>query len=328
MEADEAASRYFDATLARKLKLSGKVPYSIAHQVFLALVRRLPAPGWRCAELVRTRQPLSDRAQVLIPAASELALKQRVDKLDRAISDGNAARPLRERDGLLWIVAGHVQMELPEEMSLWDAIITIPPRLTTLQSGEEFNRFCSRVIDALRTANRPVQEVLGLGHNLCPFDWLDTLSTNQVRSLRRYLAGLPEGASLADWSQDTALQHWQRQPVAGFSNFEAFWASDIVCALREPRQRDYRGELDDLDIGDDIEDEREDVSLLDASEWQLLLTERVEQGQLSSIEAAMLERLYAGDSFDDLNNDPRFALILKASGSEEWAESIRLRLLS
>jgi len=326
MSADEAADRYFDSTICRKLKLSGKAPWSVAHRVYLALVRRLPAEGWQSAELVRCPEPLGMLAS---PATQALTL--RLDKVGREISAGNAARQIRDRDGPLWIRAGELWLALPEEMSIWDALLAVPPRLRTLSAGESFNAFCSVMIDALRTANRPVQELLALGHGLCPFDWLDAVSTSQVRSLRRFLASLPDATTLADLSAEAITQHWQQQPVAGFRDAAQFLASELCQALRAPRLRGQRlPDSPSLGGTDLLEDgEETGAELMNAEAWEQALAGRVAQEQLTPTEAAMLQAIHAGTRLDALKQNPDYAEVLTAAGGVEgWAEGLRRRLVS
>lgn len=325
MSADEAADRYFDSTICRKLKLSGKAPWSVAHRLYLALVRRLPAEGWQAAELVRCPVPTG-----VPPSLATQALATRLDKVGRGISAGNAAQQIRDRDGPLWIRAGDLWLALPEEMSLWDALLAIPPRLRALPAGEPFNAFCSVMIDALRTANRPVQELLALGHGLCPFDWLDAVSTSQVRSLRRFLATLPGSPCLADLSTQAITLHWQQQPVAGFRHADQFLASELCQALRSPRLR-WQMLLDNASApaGDWLEDdEATQDELLDAAAWQQALADQVSRGRLTTTEAAMLKAVQAGASLDALRSAPTFAEVLNtAGGLDAWAEALLTRLV-
>ena len=51
LSAEEAAARYFDISLSRRLLLSGKVDLSIAHRLFEAMCRRGAEPAWRSASL-------------------------------------------------------------------------------------------------------------------------------------------------------------------------------------------------------------------------------------------------------------------------------------
>lgn len=229
MEPDEAASRYFDATLARRLWLSGRADRSVAHRLFESLVQRGVEPVWQAAEL--RRQADSGEAAVVQPLVP-LAVRAVADRLQAVpadISPGNAAATIRMRLGPLQLGVGASGVGVPEEFSAWDAIKCAPQTLHALEPGEPFNRFCGRVIDALRTANRPVQELLGLNRGLCPFDWLDVLPVNQVRSLRRFLAAIPDGA--AD-TPDAWAEAWSRAPVTGHADAAALWRSEIGQALR------------------------------------------------------------------------------------------------
>lgn len=323
MDSSEAAARYFEATLERKLFLSGKVSYSSAHWLFLSLVQRLPSPGWRTAFLVRQHsKPQSDNI-CLIPKHSASLLNERIALLSKNISIGNAAKVLKDRDGPLWLVAGHVSIELPDEMSIWDSIVTVPPKITPLVHQEAFNKFCGVVIDVMRTANRPFQEILGLGHNLCPFDWIGTISTNQVRSLRRYLSILVDHQTLADWSQVQAEDRWKEQPVAGYPSFDAFWQSEIIKFMRGPKQQNYSGEVDDSFVLTTAEKSEEQGNVMSLSEWVEQLSERVREGKVTTIESELLIRLYEGETFSDLYKTPAYAGWLDLQGGvDKWVESL------
>lgn len=328
MDAHEAASRYFDCTIGRKLWLSGKSPYSSAHIVLLQLVRRLPNSGWQMATLERHQSPPESSYKVLIPKSDVVALQNRFDRLGHDISYGNAAHTIQKRDGFLWLCAGQINIKIPEELSLWDAITAIPPRLTLLSQGEEFNVFCGKIIDVVRTANRPFQELLGLAHSLCPFDWLDVLSTSQVRSMRKYLNSLPEDLSLYQLSMQEARNHWEKHPVAGFKNFEEFWNSEIGWTLRSPPLRPYQGELDDLEVTE-IANEVDDLDVLSQSEWISELDARVNSGAIEPIERQILLALYRGTTFSQLDNDPELTdWLFQNGGALAWSQSLQQRFAS
>lgn len=225
MDAEEAAGRYFDATLGRKLLLTGRVPLSVAHRLFAALCAR-------CAGALE-KSTLKRRVGAA-RAANDFGvlgtIRRCLSKLSREPSPGSASPTLLSRLGPIVLAARDDEVSVPEEMAIWDAIACSPSPIMALPPGEPFNRFCSIVIDCIRTANRPVLELLSLGRPLCPFDWLDELSIQQVRSLKSFLRHLK--------SQDVpdTLENWRealkQNPVPGFKAVEALWRSPIGTALR------------------------------------------------------------------------------------------------
>lgn len=239
MLAEEAAMAYFDATIARRLRLSGRAVLSVAHRTFAALVERGSDPVWARAEVGRRKQAARDddsameagKVVTMLPVALR-HVRDALAAVPQDIGAGNAAATIRARHGPLSLVAGSSVAIVAEEMSLWDAILCSPPQLKALAPGEAFNRFCSVVIDAMRTANRPVQELLGLGRGLCPFDWVDQVPVNQVRALRRFLAALPDAGSdtPAAWAAAFA-----QAPVPNHGSAKALWDAPIGQALRGAR---------------------------------------------------------------------------------------------
>ena len=289
MDPEEAASRYFDATLARRLWLSGRAERSAAHHLYEALCQRGIEPEWAAAELRRESVPATPRAESVQPLVSRAfrAVAGRLRGLPDTISPGNAAGTIRARSGPLHLFVGAARAPVAEEFSAWDAVCCAPERMRTLPAGEAFNRFCGRVIDALRTANRPVQELLGLRRGLCPFDWLETLPVNQVRGLRRFLAALPDSA--AD-TRDAWAEAWTRAPVPGYADVAVLWRSPIGEALREHGQAPRFVDTDAL--ADEIADEP--PAVLDRHGFAEELRALVADGVIDARERSLLLALYDG----------------------------------
>lgn len=234
MQAEEAAARYFDATLARRLVLTGRVELSIAHRLLGATCERGTSPIWRAAQIDRAHTPLTVIPALADPSFEEV--RQRLLKLPEQISAGSASPTIRARSGSVVLRAGQHSAMVPEEISAWNAVTCGPQEINTLPKGEPFNRFCSVMIDCVRTANRPFQEILGLGRQLCPFDWLDTLSIQQVRALRSFLKYLID-ANATD-SPNTWAAAFAHTPIPSFDNADDLWNSAIGFALRNaPNQR-------------------------------------------------------------------------------------------
>lgn len=261
MGPEESAEAYLSVTLHRVLRLTGRTDRSVAHKVLLALLQRGPEAFWANAELHRMPAEAEHIGTTPFQPAALRGVAAALARLPAQPDPGSAAQKIRARDGILWLCCllelqqaesapatpgaeiGRPDMPtshklaVADEISIWTAIetaildpLTETPRpLRELQPGHEFNAFCALFIDALRTANRPVQEVLGLGRGLCPFDWVDVVPINQLRVLRRFLAALPVegGDSLPAWEATFA-----RHPVPGHASAQALWDAPIGRALR------------------------------------------------------------------------------------------------
>jgi hypothetical protein len=237
MSPEEASARYFDISLGRALLLSPRVQLSIAHRFLQALCERGAEAVWRQVVVVRTKDQAETAAQV-VPLGAQRSFeqcRQRLAKLPQTISAGSPSPTIRARHGAIVLRLYSLEAAVPEEISMWDAVSCAPATLYPLPAGEPFNRFCCLVIDCVRTAHRPFQELLGLGRGLCPFDWLDVLSIQQTRALRRFLRVLEE-ADAADTPEHWE-RAWQQEPVAGFATADKLWQSDIGIALRQPQGR-------------------------------------------------------------------------------------------
>lgn len=247
MGPEEAADAYFRATFERALRLSGRTDRSVAHLVLIALVRRGLEDFWSGAELRRQSNHGENNGGVAAPFwPGELrALARALERLPANPEPGSAALKIREREGVLWLccqptphiddaparlaVADEISIWTAIDVAVWDPLRKRPRGLRELAPGPEFNAFCAVLIDAMRTANRPVQELLGLGRGLCPFDWVGEIPINQLRALRKFLGALPAngGDSLPAW--ETAFAS---HPVPGHGSARALWDSPIGLALR------------------------------------------------------------------------------------------------
>lgn len=286
---EEAAVGYFKLTLERALWLSNKVEMSIAHRLLGELCRRGAGPFWQGAELRREQYEAPQRDNV-VATGSFAAVTARLAKLPQAIAKGNPAETIRQRKGDLWLVLGALRTGVPEQISPWDAIVCAPTLLKSLPAGEPFNRFCGVIIDTLRTANRPFQEILGLGRGICPFDWSGVLSTNQVRALRRFLEVIDDAPDSMDlWSRA-----WSKAAVPGFNSAAELWSSDIGRALRNPS---LKTRSDRIDL---IEDNDPSPDFLEQHEFRKRLEILQRYNVIGAIDRSLLERLYGGDTLAEL----------------------------
>jgi len=298
---DEAATAYFRAVLERGLWLVGAAQLTVAHRVLLALCQRAPEPGWRDARIERGVVAGGASSATVGLAAVEPLLRALPNEIDA----GNAAASARERAGPLALVVGNSAVEVPDQLSVWGAVLGAPRRLNSLPRGEAFNGFCAVLIDAMRTAHRPFQEVVGLGRGLCPFDWLGVLAVNQVRALRRFLAELTTAghAGLTDpraW--ETA---WAVAPVPGFKSAEQLWASEIGFALRQP-QRASATDVEAL-----AQAPADHAAFMPADSFARHLDLLVARGAVAPAERWLLQQLYVGASLAELAKAEQLQLLLK-----------------
>lgn len=319
MDPEEAASRYFEATLARRLWLSGQVDRSAAHQLYEALCRRGVETEWASAKLSREQESASVDPQGVQFLASQAfrVVAERLRRLPEVISPGNAAATILSRHGPLHLISGPSRARVADEFSTWDAVCCAPERLAVLPSGEPFNRFCSRVIDALRTANRPVQELLGLNRRLCPFDWLQSMPVNQVRGLRRFLAQLPEQAPDVPEAWAAA---WSRAPVPGFADACTLWRSPIGQALRE------QGRAPRFVESDVLADEPGDAphEVLDRHSFAEELQALANAGAVEPREQDLLLALYDGGGLSEALADTGLERELRVRGQTPLDYAIEL----
>ena len=304
MGPEEAAEAYVRATLERVLRLTGRTGHSVAHLLLLALVQRGPEDFWPATELQRRHNSDSadaDGVAAFVPRAFS-ALAKALSQLPKRPEPGSAALKIKSRDGALWLSCilaptGSQQptrLEVADEISLWTAIdigvwdpqASRPRRLRELAPGPEFNAFCAVLINALRTANRPVQEVLGLGRGLCPFDWVAEIPINQLRVMRKFLGALPAkgGDTIVAWEAAFA-QH----PVPGHATAQVLWESPIGQALRRVEAPI------DAAFGDEGDDDDVTASFIDdPAAFDDALQKISDAADLSPAELRFLRLLYLG----------------------------------
>lgn len=267
----------------------------------MALVRRGQEDFWPSAELCRRHDtgPGNTAAATPFWPKSLRAVAKALGRLPREPEPGSAARKIRARDGALWLtctptpgpvalpaalkVAYEISIWTAIDLGVWDPLGSCPRVLRELAKGAEFHAFCAVLINALRTANRPVQEVLGLGRGLCPFDWVEAIPINQLRALRRFLGALPEegGNTLPAWRAAFA-----RYPVPGHATVQDLWDAPIGHALRRVEAP--------ISAPDFAEDEDQAAFIDDPVEFEETLQRIGESGEVSAAERQLLVLLYRG----------------------------------
>ncbi|MEQ8965404.1 MAG: hypothetical protein RID91_06240, partial [Azospirillaceae bacterium] len=288
MTADEAALRYFEAVLERRLSPVRRETATAAHRFYQALCQRHPSDRLAEAEIVECA---SDGATPLVADESLRALRRR---LEAACAEEAADEPGRERPAVALAAPAGPALPLPRRMSLWDAIRLAPSPVRSLPPGAPFNRFCSATIKLLESVNRPFAEFVALG--LCPFDWLDAVPVNQARGINRFLKTLRAGAPAAAGDDRGRWQAaWDHAPVPGFGGFEAFWRSDIAAALRQARPPETPG-VDHPDNPDEDADPR----FLDETAFEQHLAALGAAGVVDPVSRRVFRELYDGARLADL----------------------------
>lgn len=222
----QAADTYFQRVLNRPLFLARANHVHKGHRLFLALCERGLDKGWKTAELVRSKvlvpQDLSrSPPPVFSYVSGQLKGHRGVD-----ISPGNPAHSTRPTFGPLYLKVFDHFAEVPEELSIWQAICCAPPRLVLLQETE-FKAFKSLVLKAVEDANTPygVRVALGLG----PTDW-DDIATNTLKAISAFRSRCRAVAKETGDDADSITvwqQAWATHPIPKFLNVEEFRSSRL-----------------------------------------------------------------------------------------------------
>jgi hypothetical protein len=165
----------------------------------------------------------------------------------------------------------------------------------------------------MRTANRPFQELLGLGRGICPFDWVDVLSTNQVRGIRRFLENV--GLVGEPDTPDLWARAWSKAPVPGFRSASEFWTSEIGHALRNGPQAAASPPWGrPVTSGEAFIEPGSPPEILDEHHFRRQLALLQDDGVISAAERTLLERIYCGDTLTDLAADADVQAMLAQRG--------------
>lgn len=329
MSSEEAAARYFESSVQRRLQLSPRVQVSVAHRFLEALCHRGVDPSWLDSTVQRELAPLAaETVPRLIPTGVQKEFgrcTQALAKIPEQISSGSPSPSIRARFGRVVLRLYVLHASVPEEISLWDAIICAPRVLKSLSRGKCFNDFCCLLIDGVRTAHRPYQELVGLGRGLCPFDWMDVLSIQQARALRRFLRIVEETGSVDSQPQWEAA--WSETQVAGFDSAAELWSSPIGRALRQPQSRNLtdRMLLESLADSDSVSTEG---TLLQEETFERAIEALVSSGVINAAERVILSALYSGKTQRDILALPGVREHLKESAMtyEQCLESLERRV--
>lgn len=283
---DEAAHVYFEMVMERRLHLARDNPWHKGHELFAALCRRDVGAGWDTATLVRGGNCMP--RPVRVPDGFD-DVKARLAGFPTDLSRGNPARTMRIRRGPLYLDCGGARIELPEELSVWAAIVAAPKRLARL-SGTDWTPFRNLVIQTLEVANAPLAGLLSIG--LWPCDWSGQLSTHQVKQLSVFLGALrgrgEDQHTLAAWESV-----WETgRTVAKYDSAAALWNSEVGRAIRAPR-------VPTVPIEDDVPGEQQPGELDDMAVEKYLCSCR-EAGVIDDFETNLYRQLWTGAKIAEL----------------------------
>ena len=298
VDAEHAAVSYFERVVNRRLFLARAERTHKAHLLLLQQCRRGLDPVWRTSQLVRSRsRPRNDRVAKNALGISEISERLAEMVASSKISEGNPAANTRAEHGHLWLTIGNVSLEVPEELSIWNAIAAGPRQLEVL-AGVEFDAFCSLLIKALETANAHWGALVGIG--LSPLAWSGALSLNTAKRISAFLSSVPprERERIVTWREA-----WRRRPVPGFATADDLWSSPLGLALRGARVTTIQ-----LPLGNHSEILLEEPSNEGEIDWESfprMLTKLANAGVLDAYDVWLLKNLNQGKFLGQVAKSPR-----------------------
>lgn len=312
VSAGEAAQIYFERVLERRLFLARNNPHHKGHELLAALWRRSTAPGWADCTLVR------EAHEAPVPLRKPDGFQDlcaRLAPLPRDISKGNPAASTRRSQGPLFLQASGARAELPEELSLWDAMSLSPAQLAPLE-GAGWVSFRNLFIQAFEAANAPYAALLCLG--LWPADWEDAVSTHQAKQLSAFFSDVPpkDRDCLPAWQEA-----WERgRRVSGFESAGDLWRSELGAALRTARIK--------LAADEDIESLKAPPERETEADFLKRLRLCREAGVIDGLEERLFRELNAGANAAGLASDPAVKARLKAQKitMRTWLEKTSVRV--
>jgi hypothetical protein len=297
MTADQAAAVYFERVLNRPLFLARRGHYHRGHELLLALCRRDLDGRWEGVELVRSSTPVPDDNSFEEVGAR---LREVRDRHKGRISSGNPAASTRAEFGPLYLKLSTSGVEVPEELSLWEAVCCAP-RVLRVLSSRDFDGFCSLMIKALETANAPYGALVTL--RLSPLDWAEELSLNTAKKVSAFLSDvrdLAQKREVAADAEEVWQEVWPRRQIPGFPSARAFRSSPLGHALRMSAALSSPAPLDREE-----EDEGEKEAKLDTGAIPSMVQRYVREGALDSYDAWLLRQLTKDKTLHQLARSPR-----------------------
>lgn len=297
---EQAAGEYFERVLNRPLRLARANHFHQGHYVLLELCQRGEDSRWKAADMGRhlMRPPLS---------GWRLAPTDFVDVEARLAAMRKTAMPAaRLAHGPPYLMAGGGAAELPEQMSLWQAICAAPRRLRILDP-QRFRRFESQVVDAVVEANTRYGRLVGLG--LAPTQW-DDLATNSLKAISAFLSrvqALARTTGARSESLELWAEVWKDKPVPHFKTVEEFRASPIGRHLSLGGPADIAHPPYDPREGDEAPPRGALGSVSDAD-----IDDLARKGVLDAYDAWFLRSLLAGKPMEKLKNSLRTVMRFNA----------------
>ena len=253
----DQAILYLEKVLARRPRLARRLleQPGNTHLLFGALCRfGQPADDWRRAE-VRRDQGEAERGGTDDPAFRAVAAALARQRAALGLGYAAESRRRRMQYGPIWLVCGAGAAELPEEMSLFDAIEATPvPLLAAFVEDPDVQRLLARVLDALNERYTLLRSC-----GLDPALWHDRdepsiACLRDLKQLRRFgeealRTGLADSRAAAYRVAFDDLKG-QSPRFGGFAGFDAFAASEEGQTMLRQRAPS----LDDLLTGGDDDD--------------------------------------------------------------------------
>ena len=308
-EANALTNFYFDRILDRPLGINRGKTSSVTFDLLLAMLQRCASDAVADARLEPPRGGDTNGGNVtsLDPDVRELI--SNVGSLLAQPPDPGLAAAY---DVPPTLMMSAYSLPLPQTLSVWQAATAAPRRVKQLKQGPEFLRFCSKMINAVETANRPCLELLNIG--LCPGDWLDEVPLNQLRAIgrlvRRVLNHSDDKVTLADISDDIWRAAWDEEKVPRFDTVEAFLASPVAQALTgRATSMVITGELPSDDVLEHSggEPSPEDDVISGAEEFARMLALARDANVIDESEQKIMLALYQGETLTTLADHPEYS---------------------
>ncbi len=321
---EETATAYFTMVLERRLLLAAGEEMHLGHKLLRRLCRRGVERGWSAAEMRRSKGAVAAASRFAEPrdfpdVAAALAA------IDPTTSKGSAAPNTIKAKGPLWLtVEDEHAANVPEEISIWQAIVASPRKQRASATKAEFDEVCSLMINALDTANKHYGFLVRLG--LPPIDWASELTTNTLRQLSKFKTAVMEvsGGEMNDRPAWEAA--WNRVDIPGADTLDEFWSSPVGKAMRMAeiarRTAGSEGEGETI-AGDDVEG-----ALLDHASFAGLLNEASLDGVLNTVEVWIMQQVKLGRELAELQKDLRVVSLVSERGLsiEEFVDELAERL--
>ncbi len=309
-EANALTNFYFDRILDRPLGINKGKASSVTFDLLLSMIQRCASEAVAGARLERQRDTSGTAVTSLDPDVREL-----MSNVGGLLAGTHNPELKASHDEPPTMVLGAHAVALPRTLSLWQAATAAPRRVRQLPQGPEFLAFCSKMINAVETANRPCLELLNVG--LCPGDWLDEVPLNQLRAIgrlvRHVLNQSEQEVALAQASDDMWQAAWNAEPVPRFDSVGDFLASPMAQALTGRTTANVF--VSDLPEDDVLEQDGEPSDpeaqmLSSADEFTRLLSVAREANVIEEREEQVMLALYRGEDLATLSDHPEYSSMI------------------